>query len=70
MPVAMSAGGPLKRPHTYADEEIISPFSMSYATMAGIDLCQTSHHPGESNISVRNLPCIDAMQEKEKEQCS
>lgn len=55
MPVAMSAGGPLKRPHTYADEEIISPFSMSYATMAGIDLCPTSHHPSESNISVRNL---------------
>lgn len=55
MPVAMSSGGPLKRPHTYADEEIISPFSMSYATMAGIDLCPTSHHPGESNISVRNL---------------
>ncbi|GIC91292.1 bZIP transcription factor [Aspergillus udagawae] len=55
MPVAMSAGGPLKRPHTYADEEIISPFSMSYATMAGIDLCPTSHHPGESNISIPSL---------------
>ncbi|KAH1985551.1 hypothetical protein KXV80_008186 [Aspergillus fumigatus] len=55
MPVAMSSGGPLKRPHTYADEEIISPFSMSYATMAGIDLCPTSHHPGESNISIPSL---------------
>ncbi|RHZ48558.1 bZIP transcription factor [Aspergillus thermomutatus] len=55
MPVAMSAGGPLKRPHTFADEEIISPFSMSYATMAGIDLCPTPHHPVESNISIPSL---------------
>lgn len=36
-----AAAGPIKQMHHYADEEIMSPFSMSYATMAGIDLCQT-----------------------------
>lgn len=35
--------GPARKP-TY-DEDIISPFSMSYATMAGIDLCPRSSQP-------------------------
>ncbi|EAW10084.1 bZIP transcription factor [Aspergillus clavatus NRRL 1] len=54
------ASGPVKRPHTYADEEIINPFSMSYATMAGIDLCPAPHHSAESNISIPSLSQIFA----------
>jgi hypothetical protein len=37
MPVLPSMGAPRKLAY---DEDLISPFSMSYATMAGIDLVQ------------------------------
>lgn len=50
MPPAATPG-PIKRMHNYADEEIMSPFSMSYATMAGIDLCQT---PPDSSLPVNS----------------
>ncbi|KAE8385017.1 hypothetical protein BDV23DRAFT_26175 [Aspergillus alliaceus] len=55
LPVTMTTTGPVKRPHAYADEEIISPFSMSYASMAGIDLCPSSHHLSDSNIPMPPL---------------
>ena len=37
------AMGPARKP-TY-DEDILSPFSMSYASMAGIELCPQPSHP-------------------------
>ncbi|PYH41818.1 bZIP transcription factor [Aspergillus saccharolyticus JOP 1030-1] len=52
LPVAFSATGPSKKPHSYADDEIVSPFSISYASMAGIDLCPTPQHLPETNIPV------------------
>ncbi|GMG14637.1 unnamed protein product [Aspergillus oryzae] len=57
LPVTMTTTGPVKRPHVYADEDIVSPFSMSYASMAGIDLCPSSQHLSESNIPVHTPPC-------------
>ncbi|KAJ6107965.1 hypothetical protein N7523_009288 [Penicillium sp. IBT 18751x] len=44
--VPMISGAPLgtSRKPTY-DEDIISPFSMSYASMAGIDICQQQSQP-------------------------
>jgi hypothetical protein len=56
LPVTMTTTGPVKRPHVYADEDIVSPFSMSYASMAGIDLCSSSQHLSESNIPVHTPP--------------
>ncbi|RAK72087.1 bZIP transcription factor [Aspergillus fijiensis CBS 313.89] len=55
LPVAISATGPSKKPHSYADDEIVSPFSMSYASMAGIDLCPTPQHLPETNIPMPPL---------------
>ncbi|KAE8132307.1 hypothetical protein BDV38DRAFT_261719 [Aspergillus pseudotamarii] len=55
LPVTMTTAGPVKRPHVYADEDIVSPFSMSYASMAGIDLCPSSQHLSESNIPMPPL---------------
>ncbi|KAA8649209.1 bZIP transcription factor [Aspergillus tanneri] len=55
IPVTMTTTGPTKRHPAYADEDIISPFNMSYASMAGIDLCPTPHHLAESNIPVHTL---------------
>ncbi|KAE8146244.1 hypothetical protein BDV25DRAFT_162874 [Aspergillus avenaceus] len=56
LPVTMSTTGPIKRPpHVYADEDIISPFSMSYASMAGIELCSSSQHLSEPNIPMPPL---------------
>lgn len=45
-----TTGPPAKR--VYADEEILSPFSMSYASMAGIDL---GPHLHQSHLSVSRL---------------
>ena len=56
LPVAAPPNAPVKRVHTYTDEEIMSPFSMSYATMAGIDLCPTSQPLSESSLPV-HYPC-------------
>lgn len=56
LPVAAPATGPIKRVHNYTDEEIMSPFSMSYATMAGIDLCPTAQSLSESSLPV-HYPC-------------
>ncbi|KAL2223477.1 hypothetical protein M432DRAFT_59378 [Thermoascus aurantiacus ATCC 26904] len=39
-----------KRANVFAEEDILSPFSLSYATMAGIDLPATSHAPPGSNL--------------------
>ena len=52
LPVAGPPGGPVKKVHNYTDEEIISPFSMSYATMAGIELCPTPQPFSESSLPV------------------
>lgn len=56
LPVAAPVTGPAKRVHHYTDEEIMSPFSMSYATMAGIDLCPTPQPLSESSLPV-HYPC-------------
>ncbi|RJE25523.1 hypothetical protein PHISCL_02135 [Aspergillus sclerotialis] len=56
LPVAAPPNGPVKRAHNYTEEEIMSPFSMSYATMAGIDLCPTSQPLSESSLPV-HYPC-------------
>lgn len=45
-----------KRANVFAEEDILSPFSLSYATMAGIDLPATSHAPPGSNLQV-SFPC-------------
>ncbi|KAE8349748.1 hypothetical protein BDV28DRAFT_140564 [Aspergillus coremiiformis] len=58
LPVTMTSTGPVKRPHVYTDEDIVSPFSMSYASMAGIDLCPSSHHLPEANIPMPPLSHI------------
>lgn len=44
VPMAPGPALAMARKSTY-DEDIISPFSMSYATMAGIDLCPQPSHP-------------------------
>lgn len=44
VPMAPVPGLGMSRKSAY-DEDIISPFSMSYATMAGIDLCPQPSHP-------------------------
>lgn len=55
--VAVSTGVPMVptaamgTPRKPYDEDIMSPFSMSYASMAGIDLCPQPSHP-ESGLSV------------------
>lgn len=56
LPVAAPVTGPVKRVHHCMDEEIVSPFSMSYATMAGIDLCPTPQPISESSLPV-HYPC-------------
>ncbi|GKZ29435.1 hypothetical protein AbraIFM66950_004843 [Aspergillus brasiliensis] len=45
-------GSGAKKHHSYADDEIVSPFSMSYASMAGIDLSPTPQHLPEHHIPV------------------
>lgn len=58
MPTVPGAAAGVKRVHYYADdyEEIMSPFSMSYASMAGIDLCPTPQPLPESSLPVHH-PC-------------
>ena len=51
-PVATSAGRPMKRVHQYPEDDMMSPFSMSYAAMAGIDLCSAPQPM--SSLSVRS----------------
>lgn len=52
-PPAAAAAGPVKRMQAAYDEEILSPFSMSYATMAGIDLSPPTPQPlPESSLPV------------------
>ena len=46
---------PVKKVYA-ADEEILSPFSMSYANMAGIDLGPNLHPVTESKLPVKNPP--------------
>lgn len=47
LPMVPSQAMGAPRKPTY-DEDIISPFSMSYASMAGIDLCPQPSHPEPS----------------------
>lgn len=60
-----SSAGPTKK-YSYGstDDDIISPFNMSYASMAGIDLGpnRPGHHHSqpENNIPVHTLPSIKA----------
>ncbi|CEL02498.1 Putative Transcription factor bzip [Aspergillus calidoustus] len=69
LPVSMHGAGPaMKKYSSYGDEDIISPFNMSYASMAGIDLSPPQHHlhhhhhhsSESSNIPVHTLPSIKA----------
>jgi hypothetical protein len=60
LPVTMHGSGPAKRYSSYGDDDIISPFNMSYASMAGIDLAPAQHHQEHSNIPVHTLPSIRA----------
>jgi hypothetical protein len=46
MPVLPSMGAPRKLAY---DEDLISPFSMSYATMAGIDLVQQQQSQAQAH---------------------
>ncbi|KAJ5610182.1 hypothetical protein N7510_006901 [Penicillium lagena] len=46
IPSIVSVPANMRKQSSFGDEDIISPFSMSYATMAGIDLC--SHQQPES----------------------
>ncbi|RDK36782.1 hypothetical protein M752DRAFT_109776 [Aspergillus phoenicis ATCC 13157] len=51
-------GSGAKKHHSYADDEIVSPFSMSYASMAGIDLGPTPQHLPEHNIPMPPLSSV------------
>ncbi|KAL3456793.1 hypothetical protein BJX64DRAFT_269961 [Aspergillus heterothallicus] len=43
--ISMHGAGPtIKKYSSYGDDDIISPFNMSYASMAGIDLSPPQHH--------------------------
>ncbi|KAL2833254.1 hypothetical protein BDW59DRAFT_138371 [Aspergillus cavernicola] len=44
LPIAMHGAGAVAKKYSYGDEDIISPFNMSYASMAGIDLSPPQHH--------------------------
>ncbi|KAL5332631.1 hypothetical protein BJX70DRAFT_112885 [Aspergillus crustosus] len=45
LPVAMHGANPATKKYSaYGDDDIISPFNMSYASMAGIDLSPPQHH--------------------------
>jgi hypothetical protein len=59
-PAVVAAAGPagsVKRMQAAYDEEILSPFSMSYATMAGIDLSPPTPQPlPESSLPVHLSP--------------
>ncbi|KAL3437785.1 hypothetical protein BDV09DRAFT_162006 [Aspergillus tetrazonus] len=64
-PLSMhGAGSAAKKYSSYGDDDIISPFNMSYASMAGIDLSppQHHHHAENSNVPVHThtLPSIRA----------
>jgi hypothetical protein len=45
IPSVVSVHSNIRKHPSFADEDIISPFSMSYATMAGIDLCPPHQQP-------------------------
>ncbi|KAL4783215.1 hypothetical protein BJX76DRAFT_330341 [Aspergillus varians] len=61
LPISMHGPGPAaKKYSSYGDDDIISPFNMSYASMAGIDLSPPQHHSEHSNIPVHTLPSIRA----------
>ncbi|OJJ03803.1 hypothetical protein ASPVEDRAFT_85231 [Aspergillus versicolor CBS 583.65] len=55
LPVTMHGSGPAKKYSSYGDDDIISPFNMSYASMAGIDLAPAQHHQEHSNIPMPAL---------------
>jgi hypothetical protein len=56
LPVSMHGAGPAMKKYSYGDEEIISPFNMSYALMAGNDLSPPQHHSSESSKIPVQLP--------------
>lgn len=56
VPVVSSAPGLVRKPHIYADEDIISPFSMSYASMAGIDLGAQQAGQADPSLPVHYFP--------------
>ncbi|PYH97564.1 hypothetical protein BO71DRAFT_372875 [Aspergillus ellipticus CBS 707.79] len=58
LPLTIASSGPSKKHHSYTDDEIVSPFSMSYASMAGIDLCPTPQHLPEPNIPMPPLSSV------------
>ena len=58
LPASMSLVNPGKQASAYADEDILNPFSMSYASMAGIDI-SASTSQSDSHLQVRTAlhPC-------------
>lgn len=52
LPASMSLVNPTKQASSYADEDILNPFSMSYASMAGIDI-SASASQSDSHLQVR-----------------
>ncbi|KAI9819855.1 MAG: hypothetical protein M1827_006424 [Pycnora praestabilis] len=51
LPSMSTYSTPMKNENIYAEEELMSPFSISYASMAGIDIPPSHSYP-ESNINV------------------
>jgi hypothetical protein len=51
-PLPASTNPATKRVNAYGDEDILSPFSMSYASMAGIDLSTTTTASQENHLQV------------------
>ncbi|KAL4879798.1 hypothetical protein BJY04DRAFT_192999 [Aspergillus karnatakaensis] len=54
LPVSMHGSTAPKKYSSYADDDIISPFNMSYASMAGIDLSPPQHHGHGHHSSADN----------------
>jgi hypothetical protein len=54
-PTLPPATSSMKRESVYADEDIMNPFTVNYATMAGIDIPVPAQSYQESNLHV-NLP--------------
>jgi len=52
LPAMAPATPPAKRRPAFAEDDVLSPFSVSYATMAGIDLPASSSPSQEATVHV------------------
>lgn len=74
LPMMLPGSGSMKRECMYAEEDIIGPFSMSYASMPGIDIPTTQVY-NDSNAHVILPPChhshpnLDPIQRLEIQEC-